>query len=50
MDRVRDACAVNVRGNWDDFLPRTPSDASAGMRWWHDELRPDLRDGWAGSR
>jgi predicted phosphodiesterase len=43
VDRVRDACAVNVRGNWDDFLPRTPADASDGMRWWHDELRADQR-------
>jgi predicted phosphodiesterase len=43
VDRVREACAVNVRGNWDDFLPRTPADASEAMRWWHDELRADQR-------
>ncbi|GAA3209284.1 metallophosphoesterase family protein [Oerskovia jenensis] len=24
VDRCRAACAVNVRGNWDDFLPVTP--------------------------
>ena len=48
VDRVREACAVNVRGNWDDFLPRTPDDASEGMRWWHDELRADQRDWLAG--
>ncbi|MHA7134179.1 metallophosphoesterase family protein [Oerskovia turbata] len=41
VDRCREACAVNVRGNWDDFLPATGPDASVEMRWWHDELRPD---------
>lgn len=41
VDRCREACAVNVRGNWDDFLPVTPPDAPAEMRWWHGELRPD---------
>jgi len=41
VDRCREACTVNVRGNWDDFLPVTPSDAPPEMRWWHDELRPD---------
>lgn len=42
VDRVRAACAVNVRGNWDDFLPRTPEDEAE--LWWHDELRADQRD------
>ena len=48
VDRVREACAVNVRGNWDDFLPRTPADASEAMHWWHDELGAEQRD-WLGA-
>jgi len=31
-------CAVTVRGNWDDFLPRDESDRDAAIAWWHAEL------------
>jgi predicted phosphodiesterase len=41
VDRCREVCDVNVRGNWDDFLPTMPDDAAAEMVWWRDELRPD---------
>lgn len=34
----REVCAVNVRGNWDDFLPRIADDASEGLVWWRDHL------------
>ena len=44
VDRCREVCAVNVRGNWDDFLPGMPDDASPGMVWWRDELRPDQHE------
>lgn len=36
--RCREACEVNVRGNWDDFLRFTADDAPEEMRWWHAEL------------
>lgn len=36
--RCREACEVNVRGNWDDFLPGIPDDGPAEMIWWRDEL------------
>jgi predicted phosphodiesterase len=41
VDRCREVCEVNIRGNWDDFLPGMPDDAGPGMVWWRDELRPD---------
>ncbi|WP_324012012.1 metallophosphoesterase family protein [Microbacterium sp. JZ37] len=36
--RVQEACAVNVRGNWDDFLDTIPDEGPAEMVWWRDEL------------
>ncbi|ROR97430.1 protein phosphatase [Salana multivorans] len=39
----RRACEVNVRGNWDDFLPGQPDDAPEELRWWRDELSPESR-------
>src|SRR6478735_4077275 len=41
--RCREACAVSLRGNWEDFLPATPDDGLAEHVWWRDELRPDQR-------
>ncbi|MFE6734268.1 metallophosphoesterase family protein [Microbacterium sp. NPDC057650] len=42
--RCREACAVNVRGNWDDFLPGiADDDASEGLMWWRDELSAESR-------
>ncbi|REJ07629.1 metallophosphoesterase [Microbacterium bovistercoris] len=43
VQRCREACAVNVRGNWDDFLRFVPDqpDAGAALRWWHSELSAD---------
>jgi len=43
VDRCREACAVSLRGNWEDFLPATPDDGLAEHVWWRDELRPDQR-------
>ncbi|MDT0156703.1 metallophosphoesterase family protein [Microbacterium sp. ARD32] len=44
----REVCAVNVRGNWDDFLPGISDDASEGLVWWRDELSASSR-AWLGS-
>jgi predicted phosphodiesterase len=44
VDRCRDVCSVNVRGNWEDFLPGTPDDGVPEHVWWRDELRADQRD------
>jgi len=44
VDRCDKVCDVNVRGNWDDFLPTLGDDASPGMVWWRDELRPDQHE------
>jgi predicted phosphodiesterase len=38
VQRCREVCEVNVRGNWDDFLRFTAADAPEEMRWWHAEL------------
>ncbi len=43
VDRTSAVCDVNVRGNWDDFLPAVPDDAAPEMVWWRDELRADQR-------
>ncbi|MFC4140368.1 MULTISPECIES: metallophosphoesterase family protein [unclassified Microbacterium] len=44
VQRCREACAVNVRGNWDDFLPGiADDDASEGLVWWRDELSAESR-------
>ncbi|WP_454043536.1 metallophosphoesterase family protein [Cellulosimicrobium sp. Marseille-Q8652] len=48
VDRCRAVCAVNVRGNWEDFLPGTPDDGLPEHVWWRDELRADQRE-WLGS-
>jgi predicted phosphodiesterase len=44
VDRCDKACDVNVRGNWDDFLPVWTDESSPEMIWWRDELRTDQRD------
>ncbi|MFI8523477.1 metallophosphoesterase family protein [Promicromonospora sukumoe] len=44
VDRCAEVCDINVRGNWDDFLPTLGDDASPGMVWWRDELRPDQHE------
>jgi len=43
VDRVRDVCEVNIRGNWDDFLEGIGEDEPVEMRWWRDELSPAQR-------
>ena len=43
IDRVRDVCEVNVRGNWDDFLDGIGDEEPEEMRWWRDELTPAQR-------
>ncbi|WP_154795047.1 metallophosphoesterase family protein [Occultella kanbiaonis] len=41
----RERCAVTVRGNWDDFLPREDEpERSEALRWWHHELTARDRD------
>ncbi|GAA4729227.1 metallophosphoesterase family protein [Isoptericola chiayiensis] len=44
VDRTEQVCEVNVRGNWDDFLPAIADDGAPEMVWWRDELRPDQRE------
>ncbi|MEV0889838.1 metallophosphoesterase family protein [Promicromonospora sp. NPDC050262] len=44
VDRCEQACAVNIRGNWDDHLPVLREESSPEMVWWRDELRQDQRD------
>ncbi|WP_277211419.1 metallophosphoesterase family protein [Isoptericola croceus] len=44
VDRTEQVCEVNVRGNWDDFLPQIPDDGPPEMVWWRDELRADQRE------
>ncbi|MFS0704115.1 metallophosphoesterase [Cellulomonas sp. 179-A 9B4 NHS] len=39
--RSRERCAVTVRGNWDDFLPRPQTVRDEALTWWYDELTPD---------
>lgn len=41
--RCREVCDINVRGNWDDFLPEIADGAPAEMVWWRDELSPGSR-------
>ena len=44
VDRLREVCEADVRGNWDDFLPGIPDggdDVPPEMVWWRAELRPD---------
>jgi predicted phosphodiesterase len=43
--RSREHCAVTIRGNWDDFMPR-PADRPRhpAIEWWRDELSEDDRD------
>ncbi|GAA5203907.1 metallophosphoesterase family protein [Microbacterium jejuense] len=43
VERVRDACEINIRGNWDDFLEGIGDDEPEEMRWWRDELSPAQR-------
>ncbi|MFI2101990.1 metallophosphoesterase family protein [Isoptericola sp. NPDC019693] len=49
VDRLREVCEADVRGNWDDFLPRLGAEAPPEMVWWRDELRPDQR-AWLGAK
>ncbi|MEG3616603.1 metallophosphoesterase family protein [Isoptericola haloaureus] len=44
VDRTEQVCEVNVRGNWDDFLPEIADDGPDEMVWWRDELRADQRE------
>lgn len=44
VDRTEQVCEVNVRGNWDEFLPQIADDAPPELVWWRDELRADQRD------
>ena len=44
VDRCDKACDVNIRGNWDDFLPAWTDESSPEMIWWRDELREDQLD------
>lgn len=44
VDRCQEACSINIRGNWDEDLPRCRDTASEEMLWWRDELRQDQRD------
>ncbi|MEL7974583.1 metallophosphoesterase family protein [Isoptericola sp. F-RaC21] len=49
VDRLREVCEADVRGNWDDFL-RTIGDGDPDeMVWWRDELRPD-QVAWLGAK
>lgn len=48
VDRLREVCEVDVRGNWDEFLPAIGDDGPAEMVWWRDELRADQRARLAG--
>lgn len=43
VQRCRAVCEVNVRGNWDDFLPTIPDDGPPEMLWWRDELSSSSR-------
>ena len=41
-DLCRAVCEVNLRGNWEDFLPaERPQYRDPTLRWWREELRPD---------
>lgn len=44
VDRCARACEVNVRGNWDDFLPDLADESAPELVWWREELRQDQRD------
>lgn len=44
VDRCEKVCEVNIRGNWDDFLPGVGDESASEMVWWRDELRHDQRD------
>lgn len=41
--RCREVCEINVRGNWDDFLPTIPDDGPPEMIWWRDQLSSGSR-------
>ncbi|WP_370639644.1 metallophosphoesterase [Allobranchiibius sp. GilTou73] len=41
-DLCREVCEVNLRGNWEDFLPaEQPQYRDPSQWWWREELRPD---------
>lgn len=41
VDMCRERCEVNIRGNWDDFLPDPDRDHDdPNMAWWLDRLSP----------
>ncbi|WP_203580419.1 metallophosphoesterase family protein [Microbacterium hibisci] len=46
-ERLREACEVNIRGNWDDFIGRIGEHEPEEMRWWRDELSVAQRE-WLG--
>lgn len=43
LARCREVCEINVRGNWDDFLPTIPDDGPPEMIWWRDQLSSGSR-------
>lgn len=44
-DRCREVCEVNLRGNWEDFLPAIDPDYTAEtLWWWRRELRADQHE------
>lgn len=44
-DLCREVCDVNLRGNWEDFLPAAvPDYTAAAMWWWRRELRADQHE------
>lgn len=44
VDRCREACEVNLLGNWDDLLPDPERvDDREALRWWKNELREEQR-------
>lgn len=47
VERVREVCEINVRGNWDDFIGAIGDDGPVEMQWWRDELSAGQR-AWLG--
>ena len=41
VEVCRDRCAVNIRGNWDDFIPDPDAVLTPACIWWRDELKGD---------
>jgi predicted phosphodiesterase len=41
IERCQDRCAVNIRGNWDDFIPDPTVVLDQAGTWWRNELKPE---------